>query len=61
VRLSWQGATNVDVHRDGGVIATVPTGRTFTDSTGDRGPASFTYKVCAAGTQTCSNEVTVTF
>ena len=62
--LSWSGATSamVDIYRDGGVIATVPnnTGN-YTDSTGQRGKATFTYKVCEAGTNTCSNQVTVTF
>ena len=62
-RLTWSGATsnNIDVYRDGNVIATVPNTGTYTDSTGTTGRASFTYKVCEAGTQTCSNEVTVRF
>jgi len=62
-RLTWSGATsnNVDVYRDGIVIATVPNTGTYTDSTGTTGRARFTYKVCEAGTQTCSNEVTVSF
>ena len=63
VRLTWTGAisTNTDVYRDGVVIATVPNTGTYTDSTGTAGRARFTYKVCEAGTQTCSNEVTVRF
>jgi serine protease AprX len=62
-RLTWSGATspNIDVNRDGVVIATVPNTGAYTDSTGTTGQASFTYKVCEAGTQTCSNEVTVRF
>jgi outer membrane protein assembly factor BamB len=62
-RLSWSGAasTDVDVNRDGTVIATVPNTGSYTDSTGTTGRASFTYKVCEAGTQTCSNEATVRF
>jgi len=62
-RLTWSGATsnNIDVNRDGIVIATVPNTGTYTDSTGTTGRARFTYKVCEAGTQTCSNEVTVRF
>jgi hypothetical protein len=62
VDLSWQGATNVDIYRTppGGVIATV-NGNSYTDSTGTHGHATFTYKVCNAGAQTCSNQVTVTF
>jgi len=33
----------------------------YTDKIGGRGPGTFTYQVCNAGTQTCSNQVTVTF
>jgi hypothetical protein len=63
-RLTWSGATsaNVDVRRQGaGVIATTPNDGRYDDSTGTTGQASFTYKVCEAGTQTCSNTVTVNF
>ena len=62
-RLKWRGATsaNIDVYRDGVVIATTPNDGLYDDSTGTTGQASFTYKVCEAGTQTCSNEVLVRF
>jgi len=62
-RLLWSGATssNIDVNRDGVVIATVPNSGRYNDSTGTTGQASFVYKVCEAGTQTCSNSVTVRF
>jgi subtilisin family serine protease len=62
-RLRWRGATsaNVDVSRNGVVIATTPNDGSYDDSTGTTGQASFTYKVCEAGTQTCSNTVTVNF
>ena len=62
-RLKWRGATSpsVDVYRDGNVIATTPNDGSYDDSTGTTGQASFTYKVCEAGTQTCSNTVTVNF
>ena len=62
-RLTWSGATssNIDVNRDGIVIATVPNNGHYNDSTGTTGQATFTYKVCEAGTQTCSNTVTVSF
>ena len=62
-RLKWRGATstNVDVNRDGVVIATTPNDGLYDDSTGTTGQASFIYKVCEAGTQTCSNPVTVNF
>jgi len=63
VRLTWTGAisNNVDVNRNGVVIATVPNTGTYIDSTGDTGRARYTYEVCEAGTSTCSNEVTVRF
>ena len=63
VRLSWSGATstNVDVYRNGVVIVTTANDGSYVDSTGDTGRARYTYKVCEAGTQTCSNEATVRF
>ena len=62
-RLIWSGATssNIDVNRDGIVVATVPNNGHYNDSTGTTGQATFTYKVCEAGTQTCSNSVIVRF
>ena len=62
-RLTWSGANsnNVDVNRNGVVITTVPNTGAYTDSTGTTGQATFTYKVCEAGTQTCSNTVMVRF
>jgi len=62
-RLKWRGATsaNVDVYRDGVVIATTPNDGLYDDSTGTTGQASFMYEVCEAGTGTCSNNVTVNF
>src|SRR4030095_9485582 len=62
-RLKWRGATspNVDVNRDGNVIATTPNDGLYDDSTGTTGQASFMYQVCEACTQTCSHTVTVNF
>jgi plastocyanin len=62
-RLTWTGASasNVDVYRNGTVIATVPNNGHYNDSTGVIGRASFMYMVCDAGTNTCSNTVTVRF
>src|SRR5437763_1882121 len=59
-RLKWRGATspNVDIYRDGLVIATTPNDGLYDDSTGTSGQVSFVYKVCEAGISTCSNEVT---
>jgi hypothetical protein len=61
--LSWSGATSntVDIQRNGVVIATVTNNGFYTDSIGARGHATYTYQVCEAGTQTCSNQATATF
>ena len=51
-----------DIYRNSGPpIATEPNTDTYTDSTGDTGRAQYTYKVCEAGTQTCSNVERVRF
>jgi hypothetical protein len=63
VDLSWTGATssNVDIYRNGVLIVTTLNDRFYTDSPAGRGPATYTYRVCNAGSQTCSNQATVTF
>ena len=63
VMLKWRGATstNMDVYRNNVVIVTTPNNGHYNDSTGTSGQAMFTYKVCEAGTGTCSNNVTVNF
>ncbi len=64
VDLSWTGATsnNIDIYRNGVLIATVPNIPGFyTDHIGARGNATYTYRVCEAGTGNCSNQVTVRF
>jgi len=64
VDLSWTGATsnNIDVYRNGVLIITVPNIPGFyTDHIDARGSGRYIYKVCEAGTQNCSNEVTIRF
>jgi hypothetical protein len=63
VRLTWSGANsiNIDVYRNGVVVVTTVNDGSHIDSTGDTGRAQYVYKVCEAGTQTCSNEVRVRF
>jgi serine protease len=63
VDLSWGGATgsNVDIYRNGVVVATTANDGFYTDSPNGRGHATYTYRVCNIGTQTCSSQVTVTF
>ncbi len=61
--LTWSGATStdVDVYRDGALVATTANDGAFTDHIDQRGGGSYVYQVCEAGTTTCSNEATVTF
>jgi hypothetical protein len=63
VDLTWSPVTsaNIDIYRDGVVIATVPNNGAYTDNTSTKGHATFAYKVCEAATQNCSNQVTVRF
>jgi subtilisin family serine protease len=64
VTLSWAGASasTVDIFRNNGKIATVSaTATPYTDNIGARGSATYTYRVCHAGTSTCSNNATVVF
>jgi subtilisin family serine protease len=61
--LTWSGAssTNVDIFRNGSLVATTANSGAYTDNIGQRGGGSYTYKVCEAGTTTCSNEAVATF
>jgi hypothetical protein len=63
VRLLWSGATSasIDVYRNGALIVTTANDGSYRDSTGDTGRARYTYRVCEAGTDTCSNSARVTF
>jgi hypothetical protein len=63
VDLSSTGATSssIDVYRNGVLVATVPNSGFYTDQIGARGKGTYTYRVCNAGTQNCSNQVTVRF
>lgn len=62
--LSWSGTTAnaVDVYRDGSrIAASIPNDGAHTDNIGKKGGGTYTYKICDAGTTTCSNEVSVSF
>ena len=63
VDLSWSGASSstVDIYRNGAFLTNTGNDGFYTDSPGGRGHATYTYRVCNAGTQTCSNNATVTF
>ena len=62
VDLSWSGssAASYDVYRNGAVVATVG-GSSHTDNTGLKGGGSLQYKVCEAGTSTCTATITVNY
>jgi hypothetical protein len=63
--LSWTGAGagGVDIYRNNvPVHVDVPnTQQPYRDAIGGKGAGTFTYRVCNAGTATCSNTVTVGF
>jgi subtilisin family serine protease len=61
--LSWNGATstNVDIIRDGNIVATVANSGSYTDNIDIRGGGSYTYQVCEAGTNTCSNTASANY
>ena len=61
--LTWSGAsgTSVDVFRNNVRIVTTANNGAYTDAINSRGGGSYTYRICNAGTTTCSNSVTVTF
>lgn len=61
--LTWSGATSgsVDVYRNGARVTTTANDGAHTDNIGNRGGGSYTYRVCEAGTSTCSSDAAVTF
>jgi hypothetical protein len=61
--LSWSGftATNIDIYRNGSRIKTTGNDGADTDAINRKGPGTYTYRACAAGTTTCSNDVQVAF
>ena len=62
VDLTWSGATSssIDLFRNGSKITTSANDGALTDTIG-KVSGTFTYKVCEAGTTTCSNEASATF
>lgn len=64
VDLTWSPSGQsayVDVYRDSVLIKMVANNGAYTDPINRRGSATYTYKVCLAGSTTCSNTATVTF
>jgi hypothetical protein len=63
VDLTWSGAAgaNVDVFRNDAKLVTTANDGAYTDNINKNGSGSYRYRVCEAGTSTCSAEVLVTF
>jgi hypothetical protein len=61
VQLAWKGLSGarVDVFRNGTRKATVTNTGSYSDSLGRKATGTFAYKVCVAGTATCTPSVTV--
>ncbi len=61
--LSWSGASSsdVDVYRNGSVIATTANDGAYTDTLNSKGGGVYDYQVCEAGTTTCSATYTLVF
>lgn len=59
--LTWHGASSsdVDIYRDGSLLATTANDDAYTDDTLGKGGGSADYQLCETGTRTCSNTVTV--
>ncbi|MCH7914583.1 MAG: hypothetical protein IH856_16390, partial [Deltaproteobacteria bacterium] len=62
VNLTWSGATNVNIYRDGVQIATNQTDGSYTDNIDNRGGGTYKYQACESDdTSTCSAKETVIF
>jgi hypothetical protein len=63
VELRWSGATDSTLHlyRNGSRIVTMSNRGSYTDEMNRRTTGVFTYRICGASSQVCSNEATVRF
>jgi thermitase len=63
VDLSWNGLSGsaIDVYRNSARVMGTPNDGAETDTINKKGGGSYTYRVCAAGTTTCSNNASVSF
>jgi hypothetical protein len=61
--LNWAGAaaSNVDIFRNGTRITTTANDGNHVDQLPKNTKGTFTYKVCDAGTSTCSNDSSITY
>jgi hypothetical protein len=63
VDLTWDGAAtaSVDVYRNGARVTTTPNDGAWSDSLGRKARGTYSYKVCEAGSTTCSNTASIVF
>ncbi|MFT4937943.1 MAG: subtilisin family serine protease [Paraglaciecola sp.] len=63
VDLTWSGATstNVDVYRDGALIATTANDEAATDALNVKGGGVYSYQICEEASSTCTSTVQVVF
>ena len=63
VDLTWSGsaALKVDVYRGSARVTTTANDGSYLDAINVKGTGSYIYKLCEAGTSTCSNKITITF
>ena len=62
VLLEWTGGGNVDVYRDGQLVASNRSAPSYDDNIGAKGGATYEHKVCVVNDQTtCSNTTTTVF
>lgn len=61
VHLVWDGtiSSDVDVYRDGSLVATTSNDGSYVDLLEDRGRATYTYQICESGRHFCSNSSTI--
>jgi subtilisin family serine protease len=60
--VRWTGnATSYDVYRNGTLRASARTGTSYTDNLGKTAVTTYSYRVCNAGTQTCSANFSWTY
>jgi hypothetical protein len=61
VNLAWSGISGhrADVYRNGARLTTTQNDGSFSDKLPRRATGTFSYKVCAAGTSTCSAVVSI--
>ena len=62
IDLQWSGATGaVDIFRNGSIRPPAVGGTSFTDATGNKGGATYIYRVCEINSDNCSDDATVIF